>query len=340
MRKTLLALSITAVVSLNATAAQLSGDDLLSIDDILNESTTTSQEKNTNKEESVKETKKAAKQPKKKAETVEEQQIPETKPVEKDLSVKSVVQDTTAEDYVPKLMVPVPYRIINANLIYKQNKIFDKKIDETDLNFIYAENLDEDLMAEPEIKKAIDSYNVGRTIGFKNMVVEPNILVGVKTFINNGIIETTNQLENIEYGSNFIMQIKEIDKKNNRIKYRIDYSRSNIESYSESMVTLKSGEKKVVRKPQLTKLDVSKEFYVPIKMGATHQINIDSSNYLIFTIDKISTSVETIVIDDKKTMAAMKKAKEEEEKRLEEEAIQLKKEKDENMFEELEEKLK
>lgn len=340
MRKTLLALSITAVVSLNATAAQLSGDDLLSIDDILNESTTTTQEKDSTKELKVKDTKKVEKKIEKNPEPIVKDSVEKPKEANPVVEVKPVIEDTTAADYVPKLMVPVPYRTINANLVYKQKKIFDKKVDETALNFIYAENLEQDLMEEAEIKKAVDMYNNGRTVAFKDMIVEPNVLVDVKTFVNDGIQTTKNQLEDIEYGSNFIMQIKEVDKKNNRIKYRIDYSRSNIESYTESVVTLKNGEKKVVRKPQLTKLDISKEFYVPIKMGASHQINLDSSNYLVFTIDKVSTSVETIVIDDKKTMAAMKKAKEDEEKRLAEEAIQAQKEKDENMFEDLEEKLK
>lgn len=362
MKKTLLALSIISIFAVNANAAsKLPADDLKSIDDILNDSSEDNKQREEKAAQYAKEHPKpmtknearkaaeAKKSAEAKAKSEPAKASPQTqqnntqKPAQ--APVSPIVNGDTPEqvrspDYVPKLLVPLAHKELSMNIVYKQKNIFEKKIDENDFLLTYSDQVPINVKDEPAIKEIVDGYNKGKVTALDTMTNEPDVLTGVDVQVVEGKETRKNKIETISYGYKYIIQIKEIDNKNNRIKYRLDYSRSNIKSYNEVDMILENGETKLVKIPQIEKIDASKEFYLPIKNGVTTNIRIDNSSSIDLTLVKATTLVDTIAIDNKKAIEEKRLAKIAAEKAEAEAKVTAEKEKDLEMFESLENKLK
>lgn len=350
MKKKILALSILAVLSANAMAAQVNDDDLRSIDQILNDNTN-GKSASSSKETQKKPTKQTAKEKREaeqaKAQAAEESEIQnkakeaakraEQKAKDTETQQKTLVTEGTN---IPKIIVPVIHKELAMEIDYQRQNIFTKTLNSPNFTLTYSDQPEDKFKSEPVIKDLVDKYNQNKTFVLKDEQVEPDVLVDVETGVKEGKTFRKNVLKDISYGSNFIVQIKEVDDKNQRIRMRLDYSYSFINSYSEREMRLEDGQLSTVRVPEIKKTELSKEFYMPMKSGAKIAMPVSASDTIVLTMNRFQTLVETVPVDNHEAIAAAKVAKEEAEKKAAEEAKQKKVDEEKKLFDDLEKKLK
>ena len=206
MRKTILALAILSGISLQANA-QLSGDDLMDISDILND-TPTATAKTPEKEK-----------PKtveiKKTETVKTEKKPsspvkETNGSKPAVTVIQTESDKTAVDApvieksktTPTLVVPVSGTNFVLNIKRLNKSIITKSLSKDEIAMGIMTGVADDHKTDKEVVEFADEANKNKIVSFSNYIEEPNVYIGKKVTIDKvtGKATVKEELGTLVYG--------------------------------------------------------------------------------------------------------------------------------------------
>lgn len=321
MRKTILALAILSGISFQANA-QLSGDDLMDITDILND-TPTATAKTPDKEKAKPvETKKTepVKTEKKASPTVNNvtntQNTTKTVVTDKAPSTDTVTVTTTPviekSKTTPTLVVPVSGTNFVLNVKRLKKSIITKTLSKDEIAMGIMTNVADEHKNDKEVVAFGEEANKNKIISFSNYVQEPNVYVGMKQKIEDGKETISEQLGTLEYGYGFIMQIKEYDKKNNRISVRIDYTDKEISSYQEEDIITTEG--KVLTKvkvPTIKTSVTSNIFWIKLETDSKVSIKVNDTQYIDIVMGRVLPYVQPVIAVDFKKIAENEKAEKE-----------------------------
>jgi hypothetical protein len=313
MRKTILALAILSGISFQANA-QLSGDDLMDITDILNDTPTAT-----------------AKTPEKeKAKTVE---IKKSEPVKADKKTSTPVNNTPPSTPVapdkasttgsvtvtptpviekskttPTMVVPVSGTNFVLNVKRLKKSIITKTLSKDEIAMGLLTGVADDHKNDKEVVAFVEEANKNKIISFSNYVQEPNVYVGMKQKIKDGKETLSEQLATLEYGYGFIMQIKEYDKKNNRVSVRIDYTDKEIASYQEEDIITTEGVLTKVKVPTIKTSVTSNVFWIKLETDSKVSIKVNDTQYIDIVMGRVLPYVQPVIAVDFKKMAENEKA--------------------------------
>lgn len=342
MRKTILAVAIMTGLSLNA-QANISDGDMADIDAILGESTAV-EVKDTKKEEPKKVDKKENKK-----ETVKDTKS--TKTVEtKTTEVKPVVDAKTAEPTVnqevkqsetqPTIVVPVSGNHFVVEIKRIKDSILKKTLTSDEMAMSFGFPVNETYKNEKEIVDFYTDIEKGRVAALNNMVQEKDMLYDLKKTVKDGKLNVKPDIETVEYGYNFIIQFVEFDKKNNRVKLRIDYKNKDIVSYTSQEITTADGNIEKLKRPVIKTTNNTKEFWIKFERGAKEKIGIDETHYIEVVMGRVLPFVQPIVVVDRKKIEEMRIAAEEAAKAAEKAKKEAEIKAEEDLYNSLESDLK
>jgi len=311
MRKTILALAILSGISLQANA-QLSGDDLMDITDILND-TPTATAKTPEKTKPVEQKKAEPVKAEKKTTTpvVETKTSkPETTAVtDKDVKPADVpvVEKSKTK---PTLVVPVSATNFVLNVKRLNKSIITKTLSKDEIGLGLMTDVANDHKTDKEVVEFIDEANKNKLVSFSNFVEEPSVYVGSKTTVDKetGKATVKEELGTLVYGYGYIVQIKEYDKKNNRVSIRLDYTNKAISSYEEHEVVTTEGVLTKVKIPVIKTSVTSNVFWIKLETDSKQSIKVDDKHYLDITMGRVLPYVKPVIAVDFKKMAADEKA--------------------------------
>ena len=347
MRKTILALAILSGISLQANA-QLSGDDLMDISDILND-TPTATAKTPEKEK-----------PKtveiKKTETVKTEKKPsspvkETNGSKPAVTVIQTESDKTAVDApvieksktTPTLVVPVSGTNFVLNIKRLNKSIITKSLSKDEIAMGIMTGVADDHKTDKEVVEFADEANKNKIVSFSNYIEEPNVYIGKKVTIDKvtGKATVKEELGTLVYGygyilqgklkindytqllaisvtissncsysktTNRIFQVKDYDKKNNRVSVRLDYTNKAISSYEESEVITTEGVLTKVKIPTIKTSVTSNVFWLKLETDSKQSIKVDDKHYLEVVMGRVLPYVQPVIAIDLKKIAADEKA--------------------------------
>lgn len=344
MKKTILAFSILSAISLNA-QANLSNDDLMDINSILGETPTT-QGKEVPKEE-PKKTEKPVNKSSPKVESKEKTAPKETKAVTtKSVDTKKITETVTSpanepvKPILPTIIVPVAGTDFIVNVDRYKKSILKKVLSKDEMKLSMIDKVADEYKNETEIVEFVNSVNVNKINALNNMVTEPNVFAGVSSIVKDGKIEKKEQLADLKYGYTYILQIKDYDKKNNRVRLQIDYTNSDIDSYEEAEIKGSDGVQQKVKIPSIKSANTSKLFWLVLETGSTSTIKVDDKNYIDVSIGRVMPFVKPVVVVDKKKMEADRLAEIAAKKKAVEDAKAAKIKEDNDLYDSLENDLK
>lgn len=344
MKKTILAFSILSAISLNA-QANLSSDDLMDINSILGETPTT-QGKEAPKEE-PKKTEKPDNKSSPKVESKEKTTPKETKPVTtKTVETKKSTEtvkppvNEPVKPTLPTIVVPVAGTDFIVNVDRYKKSILKKVLSKDEMKLSMIDKVADEYKNETEIVEFVNSVNVNKINALNNMVTEPNVFAGVSSIVKDGKIEKKEQLADLKYGYTYILQIKDYDKKNNRVRLQIDYTNSDIDSYEEAEIKGNDGVQQKVKIPSIKAANTSKLFWLVLETGSTSTIKVDDKNYIDVSIGRVMPFVKPVVVVDKKKMEADRLAEIAAKKKAVEDAKAAKIKEDNDLYDSLENDLK
>lgn len=344
MKKTILAFSILSAISLNA-QANLSNDDLMDINSILGETPTT-QGKEVPKEE-PKKTEKPVNKSSQKVESKEKTAPKETKAVTtKSVDTKKITETVTppanepVKPILPTIIVPVAGTDFIVNVDRYKKSILKKVLSKDEMKLSMIDKVADEYKNETEIVEFVNSVNVNKINALNNMVTEPNVFAGVSSIVKDGKIEKKEQLADLKYGYTYILQIKDYDKKNNRVRLQIDYTNSDIDSYEEAEIKGSDGVQQKVKIPSIKSANTSKLFWLVLETGSTSTIKVDDKNYIDVSIGRVMPFVKPVVVVDKKKMEADRLAEIAAKKKAVEDAKAAKIKEDNDLYDSLENDLK
>jgi hypothetical protein len=310
MRKTILALAILSGISFQANA-QLSGDDLMDISDILNDTPTApakTPEKEKTKSVETKKTEPAKVE--KKASTP----VKETKGSKPEVTVaptdanKPVVDGPVVEKSktIPTLVVPVSGTNFVLNVKRLNKSIITKTLSKDEIAMGIMTGVADDHKTDKEVVAFADEANKNKIVSFSNYVEEPNVYIGTKTNIDKvtGKATVKEELGTLVYGYGYIIQIKEYDKKNNRVSVRLDYTNKAISSYEEAEVTTTEGVLTKVKIPTIKTSITSNVFWVKLETDSKQSIKVDDKHYLEIVMGRVLPYVQPVIAVDFKKIAA------------------------------------
>lgn len=311
MRKTILALAILSGISLQANA-QLSGDDLMDITDILND-TPTATPKTQEKPKPVEQKKvEPVKADKKTTTTIKETP---TKPATTE-AIKKEAQPIVDAPVVekaktqPTLVVPVSATNFVLNVKRLNKSIITKTLSKDEIGMGLFTGVADDHKMDKEVVAFVDEANKNKIVSFSNYIEEPNVYIGTKTNIDKktGKATVKEELDTLVYGYGYIVQIKEFDKKNNRVSIRIDYTNKAISSYEESEITTTEGVLTKVKIPVIKASVTSNVFWIKLETDSKQSIKVDDKHYLDIVMGRVLPYVQPVVVVDFKKIAADEKA--------------------------------
>lgn len=310
MRKTILALAILSSISFQANA-QLSGDDLMDITDILND-TPTATAKTSEKAKPV-ETKKteSVKVEKKTSTTVTPTNTKKTAtvPVPAGEVVKGVdVQPVEKSKTTPTLVVPVSATNFVLNVRRLNKSIITKTLSKDEIALGMMTGVADEHKADKEVIAFVEDANKNKVVSFSNYVEEPNVYVGTQQIVTDGKVEFKEKLETLVYGYGYIVQIKDYDKKNNRVSIRLDYTNKEISSYQESEITTTEGILTKVKVPTIKTSVTSNVFWIKLDQDSKQSIKVNDKHYLDIVMGRVLPYVQPVIAIDYKKMAADEKA--------------------------------
>lgn len=311
MRKTILALAILSGISLQANA-QLSGDDLMDITDILND-TPTATAKTAEKTKPVEQKKAEPVKTEKKSTTpaVETKTSkPETTAVT-DKEVKSADAPVVEKSKtIPTIVVPVSATNFVLNVKRLNKSIITKTLSKDEIGLGLMTGVADDHKTDKEVLAFIDEANKNKLVSFNNYVEEPNVYVGSKTNVDKetGKATVKEELGTLVYGYGYIVQIKEYDKKNNRVSVRLDYTNKAISSYEEREVVTTEGVLTKVKIPVIKTSVTSNVFWIKLETDSKQFIKVDDKHYLEIVMGRVLPYVQPVIAVDLKKMAADEKA--------------------------------
>lgn len=316
MRKTILALAILSGISLQANA-QLSGDDLMDISDILND-TPTATAKTPEKE---KEKPKAVEA--KKTETVKKEKKASTPVKETNVSKPEVTNVPTDSNKVavdapvieksktiPTLVVPVSGTNFVLNVKRLNKSIITKTLSKDEIAMGIMTGVADDHKTDKEVVAFADEANKNKIVSFSNYVEEPNVYIGTKATVDKltGKETVKEELGTLVYGYGYILQVKEYDKKNNRVSVRLDYTNKAISSYEERDITTTEGVLTKVKVPTIKTSVTSNVFWVKLETDSKQSIKVDDKHYLEIVMGRVLPYVQPVIAVDLKKIAADEKA--------------------------------
>jgi len=309
MRKTILALAILSGISFQANA-QLSGDDLMDISDILNDTPTApaktpEKEKmkpvETKKTETVKVEKKASTPVK---ETKVSKPEATVTPIDVDKAVVGPVVEKSKT--MPTLVVPVSGTNFVLNVKRLNKSIITKTLSKDEIAMGIMTGVADDHKADKEVVAFADEANKNKIVSFSNYVEEPNVYIGTKTNIDKvtGKATVKEELGTLVYGYGYIIQIKEYDKKNNRVSVRLDYTNKAISSYEETEVITTEGVLTKVKIPAIKSSVTSNVFWIKLETDSKQSIKVDDKHYLEIVMGRVLPYVKPVIAVDFKKIAA------------------------------------
>jgi len=327
MRKTILALAILSGISLQANA-QLSGDDLMDISDILNDTPTATAKTPEKQKQKPVEVKKSepAKTETKSTKSVKETNVskPAVTVVPTD-SDKPVVDAPVVEKSktIPTLVVPVSGTNFVLNVKRLNKSIITKTLSKDEIAMGIMTGVADDHKTDKEVVEFSDEANKNKIVSFSNYVEEPNVYVGTKSTIDktNGKETVKEELGTLVYGYGYILQIKDYDKKNNRVSIRLDYTDKAISSYEEKEVVTTEGVLTKVKIPTIKTSVTSNVFWVKLETDSKKSIKVDDKHYLEIVMGRVLPYVQPVIAVDLKKMAADEKAAKEAAIKAEEDKI-------------------
>lgn len=315
MRKTILALAILSGISLQANA-QLSGDDLMDISDILNDTPTATaktpeKEKpktvETKKAEPVKAEKKTSPPAKNDQTATKPDAVTTTTDTAKPVGDVPVVEKSKT---TPTIVVPVSGMNFVLNVKRLNKSIITKTLSKDEIAMGMMTDVAEDHKTDKEVVEFAEEANKNKIISFSNYIEEPNVYIGTKKNVDKktGKATVKEELGTLVYGYGYIMQIKEYDKKNNRVSVRLDYTNKSIASYEESEVTTTEGVLTKVKIPSIKTSVTSNVFWIKLESDAKQTIKVDDKHYLDVVMGRVLPYVKPVIAVDFKKMAADEKA--------------------------------
>lgn len=335
MKKTILAVAVMAGLSFQA-QANISDNDLADIDAILGEASTVKKEES--KKTEVQDTKKIKEQKNLTKDTKNSKDIVDNKKEDKNNIVEQpIIQQ---EEVKPTIVVPVSGNNFVVEVKRYKDSILTRKLSSDEMAMSFALPVDPTYKDEKEIVDFVTNTDSGRIVALNNMEEEPNVLVDMNQTLDHesGEISVSPKLENLKYGYNFIVQFIEQDKKNNRIKLRIDYKNISVSSYNVQEVIIDNHIEKV-KSPVLKTTNDSKVFWINFEYGSKEKIRIDETHYIEVVMGRVLPFVQPVIVVDRKKIEEIRIAAEEAKKAAElaEKEKEVKEEQD--LYESLEKSL-
>lgn len=315
MRKTILALAILSGISLQANA-QLSGDDLMDISDILNDTPTATAKTPEKEKPKTVETKKAEpvkeeKKPSTPANNEQKVTKPNTETTTTD-TAKPVVEEAVVEKSktTPTIVVPVSGINFVLNVKRLNKSIIANTMSKDEIAMGLMTSVADDHKNDKEIVEFSEEANKNKIISFSNYVEEPKVYIGTKKIVDKdtGKVTVKEELGTLVYGYGYILQIKEYDKKNNRVSVRLDYTNKSISSYEEAEITTTEGVLTKVKIPAIKTSVTSNVFWIKLESDSKQSIKVDDKHYLEIVMGRVLPYVKPVIAVDFKKMAEDEKA--------------------------------
>lgn len=278
MKKTMLSISImTAMLSFNAFA--ISNEDLLNFDNILNDTETTQEVEKT--PELIKIDKNIVE---KKMNIFSKKEIEQKKeiPIVKVPSTNKVETNIEENDKIilpdankPTIIVPVSGQSVTLKINLMKDKLVRETIAKTEVVLYHTNEIDDKFKNEEAIidfiqkQEAFANYTMYET--------DKDILTGIESSIVEGKLVKKEILSDIKKGFSYFVKIVEKDKRNNRVKLRIDINIIDVNSNTELSLELADGSHQKIRLPNMKETNSSKEFW----------FNLDSPKQVSYKIDDI-----------------------------------------------------